>query len=394
MQVIAGLGREDGGPPEACLRLCRELAKLGHDVSIYTSDADVQTSSKVARKYYQEDQGVEIRRFPLQFLCAGYAISFPMAVALKKAICNYDVVHINSLYKFPSTIAARYCRLYGVPYLVRPHGTLDPYILRRHRLLKSVYEQLFEWRNLERAAAVHFTTSEEMELVRPLCLAIRGVVVPLGVDLAEYGTARPLHWRFRDNWPESQGRRLILFLGRVNFKKGLDLLVRAFAQIVQTRRDLHLIIAGPDNEGYGRQVRKWLTNEGILDKTTFTGMLVGENKLDAFHAAEMFVLPSYTENFGLAVVEAMASGLPVIVSERVNLARDIAEACAGLVIDCNATALSDAILKLLDDPVAAARMGEKGRRLVEQRFTWDRIARQMLDVYHDIIVQARNHAVQ
>jgi glycosyltransferase involved in cell wall biosynthesis len=309
MHVIAGLAREDGGPPQACVQMCQELARLGNHVAIYTSDADLKINAGGAAPLSRSIEGVTIKRFPLQFDPAAYAISFPFAAALKRAIPTYDVVHINSLYKFPSTVAASYCQRYKVPYLIRPHGTLDPYHFRRHRLLKSLYEWLFEWRNLEHSAAVHFTSVEEMELARPLGLRIRSVVVPLGVDLTGCGVTRP-SGRFRSIWPQTLGKRLILFLGRLNVKKGLELLVHAFAQIARERDDLHLVIAGPDNEGYGMHVRKWLSREHVLTKATFTGILVGDDKLDLLRDAELFVLPSYAENFGLAVVEAMAAGLP------------------------------------------------------------------------------------
>jgi glycosyltransferase involved in cell wall biosynthesis len=381
MHIIAGLQREDCGPPQACLQLCRELARLGHDVAIYTNDTDLKTSTPVRQ---HEAEGVEIKRFPLQFDPAEYAVSFPLAAALKKDIPGYDLVHINSLYTFPSTVAAHYCGLHGVPYIVRPHGTLAPYHFRHHRLIKSIYEWLFEWRNLERAAAVHFTSAEEMEQVRALGLNIRGVVLPLGVDLPEYRVTTA-SGQFRAKWPQTRGKRLILFLGRPNVKKGLELLVRAFAQIARERDDLHLVIAGPDNEGYGMLVRKCLMREDILTEATFTGILVGDDKLDLLHEAELFVLPSYAENFGLAAVEAMAAGLPLVISNKVNIWREIEQAGAGLVVDCEAHALANAMRQLLENPEAVKKMGDQGRRLVRHRFSCEVVAREMVKLYRDII---------
>jgi glycosyltransferase involved in cell wall biosynthesis len=383
MHVIAGLSAEDGGPPQACLHICRELARLGNHVAIYTSDADLKVDASGQALLSQNIEGVTIKRFPLQFDPAAYAFSFPFAAALKRVIPTYDVVHINSLYKFPSTVAASYCRRYKVPYLIRPHGTLDPYHFRRHRLLKSIYEWLVEWRNLERAAAVQFTSVEEMELARPLGLRIRSVVVPLAVDLTECGITRP-SGRFCSIWPQTLGKRLIVFLGRLSVKKGLELLVQAFAQIARERDDLHLVIAGPDNEGYGMQVRKCLMREDVLTKATFTGILVGDDKRDLLRDAELFVLPSYSENFGLAAVEAMAAGLPLVISNKVNIWRELEQAGAGLVVECDAHALAGAMRELLENRKVAKKMGERARRLVHQRFSCEVVARQMLGLYHDI----------
>jgi len=381
LEIIEGLDEKDGGPPEACLQLCYHLSVLGHEVALYTCDRNLKKLGRAVVE--RKAPNFHIRRFPALEL-GDYNISIPLAFALKKDVRSYDIVHINSLYKFSSTVAALYCRLYKVPYLVRPHGTLDPYIFRRHRLIKSIYEKMFEWQNLEHAAAVHFTAFEEMELVRPLRLKIRGVVVPLGVDANAFRISG-VSGRFRAKWQITPSKNIILFLGRINFKKGLDLLVRAFSQISKCREDLHLVLAGPDDEGYGAKVRHWLVREGALSKTTFTGIVAGSDKLDILAAAQLFVLPSYTENFGLAVVEAMAAGLPVVISNRVNIWHEIFEAHAGVVVNCDAEELAGAMERLLLNPVDAKEMGERARRLVKERFTWERVAPLMIELYRNIL---------
>jgi glycosyltransferase involved in cell wall biosynthesis len=186
------------------------------------------------------------------------------------------------------------------------------------------------------------------------------------------------------------GKKLILSLGRITEKKGLDLLARAFGSIARERDDVHLVIAGPDERDYRAQVEGWLRTERVSEKTTFTGMLVGAEKQAAFRDADLFVLPSYSENFGLAVVEAMAFGLPVVVSKRVNIWREIADAGAGLVVDCDVRQLADALEQMLRDAAAAQGMGECGHRLVESRFTWSRVGQQMAAVYEDIISADRS----
>jgi glycosyltransferase involved in cell wall biosynthesis len=381
LEIIEGLDEKDGGPPEACLQLCYHLSGLGHEVALYTCDRNLKKLGRAVVE--RKAPNFHIHRFPALEL-GDYNISIPLAFALKKDVRSYNIVHINSLYKFSSTVAALYCRLYRVPYVVRPHGTLDPYIFRRHRLVKSIYEQMFEWQNLEHAAAVHFTAFEEMELVRPLRLKIRGVVVPLGVNANAFRISG-VSGRFRAKWRITPNKNIILFLGRINFKKGLDLLVSAFSQISKCREDLHLVLAGPDGEGYGAKVRHWLMREGALSKTTFTGMVAGSDKLDILAAAQLFVLPSYTENFGLAVVEAMAAGLPVVISNKVNIWREIFEAHAGVVVNCDAEELAGAMERLLLNSVDAKEMGERGLRLVKERFTWERVAPQMIELYRHIL---------
>jgi glycosyltransferase involved in cell wall biosynthesis len=383
LHVIAGLAPRYGGPSKACLELCHELAQHGEQVAIYTTNIDGDGALDVPLGTPLCRDGLEIRYFPVQ-VPRYYRFSLPLSRALKRAIPEYNLVHIHSLYLFPSTIAAYYSRHYGVPYLIRPHGTLDPYLFRRHRGRKWIYERLVEWGNLNNAAAIHFTTAEEQELTRSLGIKAPGVVVPIGVKLGEYDDAPP-GGTFRAAHPEIDGKRIILFLGRLNFKKGLDLLAKAFGEVGRKRDDVHLVMAGPDDDGYGAQVRRWLEVEGVLRKCTFTGMLLGTDKVSAFRDADLFVLASYTENFGIAVVEAMVMGLPVVISNKVNIWREVAEARVGLVVNCDSQEVGTALLTLLDHPSLGKEMGQRGRKLVEERFTWDVVGGQMIRAYQQIL---------
>ncbi len=393
LHVIASLAPRYGGPSQVCLELCQELAKSGERVSIYTTNLDGPGAQDVPCHVPVWVNGVEVRYFPVR-TPRRYALSPPLAHALRRTIPEQDVVHIHSLYFFPSTVAAHYCRRAGVPYLVRPHGTLDPYHFRHHRGRKWVYERLFEWRNLNRAAALHFTTREEQELTRPLGLTAPGVVVSPGVDAERYRASEQTGDAFRDEWPETRGRRIVLFLGRLTEKKGLDLLVAAFGQVARHRDDVHLVLAGPDNDGYGSAVRRWLEAERIADRATFTGMLLGPRKLAALRAADVFALPSYTENFGVAVVEAMASGLPIVISNRVNIWREVVDAQAGLVVRCDVGEVARAMASLLDDPPARLAMGEQARRLVDERFTWSAAGMRMIEVYRGIVEARKRHRLE
>jgi glycosyltransferase involved in cell wall biosynthesis len=305
-----------------------------------------------------------------------------------------DIVHIHSIYLFHSTVGALLCSRARVPYVIRPHGTLDPYLRRRHRARKWLHEIVVERHSFKAAAAIQFTAAEEMALARQsragrrLLKSTAGAIVPNGVvipKLCEPGALESASEGLLQQFPELRGKRILLFLGRINFKKGLDLLAAAFARLCADRDDIHLLIAGPDNEGYEVRVKGWLRAANVLDRVTFAGMLQGVHKIAAFGISEMFVLPSYSENFGIAVVEAMASGLPVIVSYRVNIWREIAEAAAGLVIKCDSAELATAITALLDDSELCGSMGVRGRQLVERSFTWEVAAEQMIKLYERIL---------
>lgn len=387
LHVIANLAPRYGGPSKACWEMARAVAQLGHEVSIYTTNQDGPGELDVPLDQPVWREGVEIRYFPIQ-APRFWGTSLPLALALRRKIPAVDLAHIHSLYLFHNLVAGHYCRRYGTPYLVRPQGILDPFIYQRHRWRKRLMEHLFENRNIRRAAALHFTAAEEAELAAPFTFQTPGLVVPLGINFDEFAVL-PEPGSFRRRYPEIGDKPIILFFGRVNFKKGLDILARAFGVVARRRQDVHLVIAGPDNEGWGARVRTWLGEEGVLSRTTFTGMLLGPERLAVLQDASMFVLPSYSENFGLAVIEAMAAGLPVIISDKVNIWREVETGGAGRVIPCDAPALADQILNLLDAPDAAAAMGQKGRALVKDRFQWPQIGRSLAEAYGWIIEEYR-----
>jgi glycosyltransferase involved in cell wall biosynthesis len=384
LHVASDLSPRQGGPAKLAPEMCRALARHGHEVALYTTNFDVEGVLDVPLDRPVMEGGFIIRYFPVRWP-RRWKFSPPLERAIRADAAGFDIVHIHNLYLYHSWITAHYCRKQGIPYLISPHGTLDPFIRRRSRAKKAIYNFLIEKRNLDNAAAIHYTAQFEMDLAhKAMKIKAPGAVVPLGLEMQDY-LKLPKPGAFRARFPEVGTDRIILFLSRINFKKGLDLLAKSFGLIAGQRDDVRLVIAGPDNDGYGVQVRQWLSEAGVLSRTVFTGMLTGVDKLAALADADLFVLPSYSENFGIAIIEAMACGLPVVISNQVNIWREIAGAGAGLVVDCDVQQLAAALLKLLDDSYDRRIIGEKGRRLVESTFLWDKVAKQMLDLYQRII---------
>lgn len=369
--------------------MARAVATLGHEVSIYTTDRDMNADER-RRLVSGSVDGVELHVFP-QHAPTVVAASIPLARALADAVPRADVVHLHSLYLFHTWFTARLCRRLGVPYLLRPHGTLDPFLWRRHRARKAVLEALFQNRVLREAAAIHYTAEEEMRLAAPYAQGAPGVVVPNGLDLDQYAVLPP-RCTFRRQHPEIGNRRIVLFLSRLNFKKGLDVLIPGFARAAHRHDDLHLVIAGPD-DGQLAAAEGQVASEGVGGRVTFVGMLDHAAKLACFRDAAMFVLPSYSENFGIAIVEAMACGVPVAISDRVNIWREIEAAGAGLVAPPAAGDVAAQIERLAADPAAAAAMGERGRALVAEKFAWSKIARDLEAVYRSLAAAAERRKV-
>ncbi len=396
LQVIASLAPRYGGPSVACPALARALVRSGAAVTVFTTNVDGSTKCNLPLGTPQEHDGVQYEYFDGWTWPAEYKFSPALARALFRRVAAFDVVHIYSMYIFSATVAAWACRRHGVPYLLHPHGTLDPYLRRRHALRKRVYEWLMERRNFRHAAALLFNTPEELGLAEAWLHRIVGsaevperAVVPVGVEEHWFTPAEPaVCSSLLARYPELAGKQWIVFFGRLSFKKGLDVLARAFAEVVRRNPRAHLVVAGPDTEGLGAKLRAWLREAQVLEKASFVGVLDKQQSRALLGAGTVFVLPSYSENFGQAVAEAMACGLPVVISDRVNLCSAVARAGAGLVVPCEAAATAAAIEQILRQPAQGRAMGECGRRLVAEKFTWRIVAGQMLELYQRIALRA------
>jgi glycosyltransferase involved in cell wall biosynthesis len=384
LHLITTLSPRYGGPVPVCKEMCHSLAQIGEDVTIYTTNLDFPNGRlDVPLNTPVNQDGYKVWYFPVQF--SSYIVSWQLAKALRKNTKQFDLVHIHGLYRFPQAVAAFFARKYNIPYIIMVHGSLDPFLFnkKKNRRLKRFYETLIENRNLNKATAIHFTTEEEMRLVEPLKLKAPGIVIPNGLDANKYVNL-PSYGKFRDKY-NLNNTKIILHFGRINFKKGLDILVKAFAQVAHKQDDVRLVIAGPDNEDFGVEVRKWLTQENVSSKAIFTGMLQGNEALEVLRDADIFALPSYTENFGMAVVEAMACGLPVVISNKVNIWREIDEAKVGLVTSCDVDEVAVSFLKLLNDENERNRLGEAGKIFVKQSYSWDSIIKKLLLSYKEIV---------
>ncbi|MFM7347590.1 MAG: glycosyltransferase [Tagaea sp.] len=380
MHVIASIASRTGGPAKVVRDMACAVAARGHEVEIYTTDRAMDSAEAEAMRGATQDKGVTIH-VHRQGFPATLAVSWPLARALDQAIPKADVVHIHSLYLFHVWYAARVARAARVPYLLRPHGSLDPFLWRRHRGRKALLEFAFQTRVIDGAAALHWTAEEEMRLAEPYSRGAKGVVVPNGIDMADYADM-PAPGGFFVKHPELAGTKPVLFLSRLNFKKGLDVLIPAFRKARDADPALRLVIAGPD-DGYEATARALVAQHGLDADTLWLGMLSGRAKLQAFVDCALFALPSWSENFGIAIFEAMACGAPVAISDRVNIWREIESAGAGLVSPPEVDALAAHVLLLANDPARARRMGEAGRKLAAERYDWAKVAERLESVYRE-----------
>jgi len=286
-------------------------------------------------------------------------------------------IHIHGLWQQSSAVTASLARKTGKPYLISAHGMLESWALRNKRWKKSLYMALVERANLQGATCLHALTQSECEDYRRLGFRNPIAVIPNGVEIPAHISSR----KFLDQFPELRGKRLILFLGRIHFKKGLDILCQAWARLHAKWPEAQLVLAGPDFEGTQAQIEQLIANLNIPERVTFTGMLAGELKWSALAAAEVFVLPSYSEGLSVSVLEAMGTGRPVIITENCNLPEVAHQGC-GWVIQPNVDELQEALSDFLRASSAErGEWGEHGKQLVASRYSWDVIGRQMSSLY-------------
>jgi glycosyltransferase involved in cell wall biosynthesis len=222
-----------------------------------------------------------------------------------------------------------------------------------------------------------------MDAAGYLKLTAPGIVIPMGVELGEIQAKRESP-RLRDRYSQLRGKKVVLYLSRLDPKKGLDVLIAALGYLAKRRNDFALVIAGSGTVAYEAEVSSLIEKCGLLDRAVFCGFVQGLDRWALFHEADMFVLPSFKENFGLAIVEAMAAGVPVVISNEVNIHREVSEAGAGLVTDPEPRQVAAAVEQLLANDDARNEMGKKGAMLVSTHFTWEKAARELVQAYETI----------
>lgn len=382
-----------GGPIYAAMGLTRELARQGHEVAVMTTNIDGPGVLDVPVKRPVSMEGVEVWYFPVEHP-RWWCFSGSLGKALQLQVKRFDLVHIHSIFLWPTTAAAFWSQRSEIPYIVRPAGALDPVCLTRSydnwwvslmsRGKKGAYLKTIGRMDLHNASALHFTSLAEMEAARSLRLRPPGFVVPLGVELAP-AEGESASLRLRERYPQLGGKRVVLFFSRLDPKKGLDLLVAALGDLASRHKDFSFVLAGGGTSGYTADVVALVERHGLQERTVFLGPVEGSAKWLLLQEADLFVLPSYQENFGVAVVEAMAAGLPVVISNRVNIHREVSQAGAGLVTDLDPKQIAAAVEQLITDGDLRRDMGRKGTLLVRREFTWEKIAKHMLQVYGHVI---------
>ena len=295
-------------------------------------------------------------------------------------------MHIQELWHYPGYIASKIARSRNVPYIVTIHGELNEWNLQQKRLKKQIYMTAIQRGVLKKSAALHAITQAESNRIRQLEIETPVAMIPNGIHTEAFENL-PDRSQFVSRYPELENRMIVLFLGRIQQKKGLDILAQAFGNLARTRDDVRLVVAGPDEDNTLTEVKTILKSHGALEKAEFPGMLTGEQKLEALSAADIFALTSYSEGFSVALLEALSAGLPLVITDECNFP-EVGDSRAGFVVRPNDSETASALMSLLDSADLRREMSGNAHRLVRSNYTWERIAEKMFTLYGNVI--ARN----
>lgn len=313
-----------------------------------------------------------------------YKGSLPLMTWLNKHVKDYDLVHVHALFSFASIAACRAARSAGVPYIVRPLGLLNQWGMQnRRKYVKALSFRLIEQPLLNAAAAMHYTSTREQQEAASLNLTVPSVIVPLGIDTAEFQQL-PARSDFEKAYPQARHRKLILFLSRIDPKKGLEVLFHAMQRLAKSHPDALLILAGSGTDAYISHLRSLADELGISGHLLWMGLLDHEEKRAALGAADLFVLPSQSENFGVALLEAMAAGVASVSTAGVALGEEAGAASAVRRAEYDAGSLSTVMAELLDSSYDRAKLGQAGQAFAQTRYSLHTMGINLAAVYRDI----------
>ncbi|AMA09223.1 glycosyltransferase [Picosynechococcus sp. PCC 73109] len=385
LHIIPSIAAVRGGPSKAVIEMVNSLQNAGCEVDIATTNDNGENLLDVPLGRLQEYQGVPVRFFarfsPRLHAVREFAFSAGLMSWLWRNIQNYDLVHVHAIFSFPSTVAMAIARFKNVPYIVRPLGQLCQWSLQQSQRKKQFYLGLIERANLNHAKAIHFTAEAEYVEAQELELAAPGIIIPHGLTIPPKIANVHLQLRQWLHLPEDEP--IILFLSRIHPKKGLEILIQALAQLVDQR--FTFVIAGSGDPNYENEIYTCLQQSGIGDRTRMLGFIEGEKKDLLLQGADLFTLTSYSENFGIAVLEALAAGLPCVVTPGVALSEIVKQQDLGIVPEMNEAAITTAIRTCLLQPEVTKEKGDRARQFIVENYTWDKIAANLVEIYDAII---------
>jgi len=377
-----------GGPVKVVYEMSKELVIKGHGVTVYTTDAynkNLRFSGKTNEII--DVSGIKVCYFKNVSNYLAYNFNRYLPIGYRKAVRqnlkDFDIVHLHDYYTYQNVITAKYCRKYNIPYVLSAHGSILPSKERGRRILKKTFIHFFGHSILKDARRViALTEIEKKQYIEAGVPRSKIRIIPNAVSLSEFRDL-PKKGTFKQKYSIRSDEKIVLFVGRIHKIKGLDLLIKAFSSLVKDINNIKLVIVGPDGGDLSR-VKRSIASKKIEEKVLITGLLSGREKLSAYVDADVFALSSYSEIFSMSILEACATGTPIVATDLGTLP-EIAEYKAGLLVRCDENDLYEAILQFLKNDELARTTGKNGRRMVKDKFTLDKVIEQLEKCYVDVI---------
>lgn len=384
--VTANISASSGGLKTGTLNLCKALIKKGHTVLLYTTTYSETNEFNDCEGRLVYLEGVPVKFSNIQFRAMGNIFSIGLIKDFLKTIPSMDLVLIQSMYQFTSTLTALISKFYNIPYILRPHGTLDPALFfRRRSLIKKIYVFLFERWSFLWASAIQYSSKSEMLMTSGVIKkSAPGIVISEGIAIEDFAKESK-KIAFRQSYPQFKDKRILLFLGRIHQKKGIEIALQAFKIVSEKIDDLQMAIIGPGESSYVNQLVKLTSQLELEDRVFFLGMVDDELKKSALMDSDIFILPSYGENFGIAVIEAIACGCPVILSNKVGVAENLRNHGVALVAECDVVQIASAVCTLCSDPLLVNKMRLEGPKCANKYYSLEAMAAQMDIAYKSLL---------
>ena len=387
LHVIPSLAETHGGPTRAAIDMVSGIRSLGVDAELITTNYNGNDTLPLPLMKQVEYSGIPVtffERFP-RFPSAlhDYGFSWDLSQWLWHHCQDYDLIHIHALFGFASTIAMTIARAKSIPYVCTPHGLLGEWALRQKSIKKQIYLRLVERSNIEGARALHFTAEMERNESRRLGLKVPDFVCPCVVNLPK--PTEDASRLLRNELAVSGDEPIILYLSRIHTKKGLEYLIPALA--ANNDIPFTFVLAGSGDPAYELKIRHLVDELGIQDRTRFPGFVTGESKNLLLQGADLFVLTSHTESFGIAVLEALGAGTPVLITPGVALSPLVKDKGLGYVPNLDVNAITAALRRFLNERETARLMGQRGREYVHRHYAWSRVASDLIQVYQSVLSQ-------
>lgn len=380
-----------GGVVRCTTNLCRSMAKLGADVSVYTTNVNGRGDLLPVPVGSPTDTGnVSVTYFPSTFGSSSVWNSRALVRKLDQTIKDFDIVYVAAIWQWIGISVGRLARRHGVPYVVGTHGSFDSVLLQKGKIKKILYWHLFLKKCLKYAIALHFTTEYERRQALLLRSGYSSFIVPNCMQKEAFEINESLGERVREEFQILPDAPVLISVGRPDPKKRLDVLLESFPQVLQHFPQARLMIVGHHHNKYALEMKRFSDGMGLSDKVIWTGYRTGDDLKGCYAAADLFLLPSMDENFGMAVTEAMALRVPVVISNHVGVAEDVERYNAGIVTKVDPEQIARAVIDLLRDRPRLQEIGENARKAALQLYSGEQVAHLMLKAFEDILSESRS----